>query len=49
MLDGLLLTAGVYAAALACWAAYRAVRGRAPTRTQAMVALVLQAGSCCTA
>jgi hypothetical protein len=43
VLDGLLLTIGVYAAVLACWAASRAVRGGAPTRLQAMVALVLQA------
>lgn len=44
MLDGLLLTAGAYAAALALWAGWGAVRGRAPSRPQTMVALVLQAG-----
>lgn len=44
MIDGLLLTLGVYAGALAAFSAGYAVRGSAPTPHHAAAALVLQAG-----
>ena len=44
MIEGLLLTLGVYAAALATFSAGYAMRGRAPTPRHAAAALVLQAG-----
>lgn len=44
MIDGLLLTLGVYAGALAAYSVGYAVRGRAPTARHAAAALVLQAG-----
>lgn len=44
MIDGLLLTLGVYAGALAAYSVGYAVCGRAPTARHAAAALVLQVG-----
>jgi hypothetical protein len=44
VIDGLLLTLGVYAGALAAYSVAYAVRGRAPSARHAAAALVLQTG-----